>query len=328
MFTSPSLVAQPADNPSAQLSNLVALVRGEIPVAKIEMELDEKIFSQDGFMPTNPLMLEAGWQGDSFFIRKSWDVISNKLITLNPGTVWGQNANTRWIVAGDSVHLSKYSNAEKIKADPVHQEVQVYKSLAEIGRRLGFPPSIVIESVTSRFLRMRTDKGEPVAAHVIFSETGSVRGFEYGITNSDVMANVIIEYDYASGERPDWLPAVVKVSAQEVMANGRRFAYSDTHRILKCEVGDLKLNNGFSPEMFLQGRQVLRSLIWSNGIGMQIEGTNVTPILPPDTPSAARQFDDKRSWIRVFVIGSILSISFVFLLLLKRGRIGEQQTKN
>ena len=302
----------------ANLSNLVSFVRGNWPVARAEVGVDGKYVGENGFTPSEPVFFEVARQTDTFFARQMWEIAAGRVVSVTNGPVYGANSIHVWIVKGSTAYTSRFENPVPEGPDPVRLEVKGFRQLAFAPLRLGFPvtwePVDVLPGNRLLLEWRGPQEGKQVIADVQMGTNGLARTVSWRVTNSHLHAVVTLGYRYVEGNRPWWMPAFIESAASEVhLRSGKRLSYSDIVHIRECSLGHVDLDGGYRPEMFLVDAKAKATLAWTNGVGVRIEGTNVSVILPPDTPSAAGRSFGRRLPRWVVLSALLLSLPLLFL---------------
>jgi len=279
---------------SNHLSNLVDFVHTGLPVSRAEVGVDGKYVGEDGVTPKEPVFFEVARQDGTFYLRQLSQVDTRGVHSVTNGPIYGGNQTHRWIVKGNTIYASLVGETANAELDPVAAEVRAFQLLAFSPLRLGFPttwePVRVLDENRVLLQGKESEMGKEVVATVETGEGGRPCRLQWSITNEYLEATITLDYTYSNGERPFWLPAVIRSSVDERhLKDGKRLAYSDTEHVRRCVVGPARLPDGYTPGMFISDADTQATISWTNGRGVRVQGTNVTEILPADTPSAARE---------------------------------------
>jgi hypothetical protein len=293
-----------------QVSNIVAFIRGDFAISHIDVGVDGKFYSIGKFVAPEPIFFEAAFQTNTYYIRKSWTVVSNAIVPATNTVVFGANLVGFWAVKGSDVFLSV--KRPEIPPDPMMQEVADHRHLAGIPLRLGFPENIIpvrLEAPTR--LRALLADGSEIVGTLTLKPDGLIKTFTYGLSNANMHGQCVLEYFYEGGLRPNWMPSKFTVTADETQKNGKTFKYSDTHYVRSCTLGSRDLSDGYQPEIFLPKTNWNRVLAWTNGVAFKTE-RGVTEPLPAHDVGLGNTMSPKRTiWMRAIVATNVFAVAFL-----------------
>lgn len=301
-------------------SNWVQCIRGDIPIAYAEVGVEGKFVEENGFTPAEPVFFEVSRQEGTFYFRRLWEISAGKLLSVSNGIVYGTNQDCNWILTGTKVYVSRITTNPTLpeELDRVGNEIESWRGLAFSPFRLGFPETWEpVSALPGNSLLVRgsgSQKGREVIAKVQSATDGLPRTISWMTSNSVLTAEITLEYSYSAGNHPNWFPSSIRSSATEIFhKDSKRVTYSDNRYVRECVFGTKRIIGGYSPEMFIPGGKAEIVQSWTNGIGVVIEGTNISRILPANTPSAAR-VGTKHRMIGRRVILSLISGSILLLV--------------
>jgi len=338
--------AQDAAHPTtySQVSNMIAFIQGKVPVSRIVHGVSGSYYHLNGFVPRQPLYHEAAYQPDTFYIRCLWqlDAAGKTILSVTNGPIFGTNSSAFWELIISEKRFSVSTN-RMAADDPVHNLVRADAKYANIPLKLGFhkfgvEPYAWI-SASKILLIVTTNASQPFADHkgrtlvgdLQLREDGFIKSISYGFTNINIQGRYQVEYEYAQGDRPAWLPSrfVDETTMSVLPAMVAEPVVYHTNYIVSCTLGRLDLTNGFTPEMFLISPTASRTVAWTNGAGTVTENGKQRTIYPYTAMAhAVPESKALSGWARAIVVCFFVGSFIFFFRLVRRGTADQINAKH
>lgn len=310
--------------PPGPVELFLAFASRQLAIKVMECEMPGVMFAVKGKPLSESVPFAGSFQPGSFYIRALSSISSGRAVSVVDGPVYRVTADRAWKWDRGVLYrsLTPYENAGDVTSKQVRdQDRLLMQDVLTLGLSGMVADGTLRRSGAEEFRGRRRD-GSPARAKGRLDERGRVRRLEFRF-DTEPKGVVEIDYQYAEGNRPWWLPAGFELQMEDKYGPFRQ-AYT----IGRCELGVLPVGSeAFEPLMLAAGAKPAKEVVSSNEANWVVESGRWTPILSLDT-IRSREGRSPRGRnvarvVTILVMGAVTLGAVVFAL--KRGRGGGQE---